>query len=71
MLKLALNKSMCQCDNEQGINKLRSMLSDKFDIFKKKKKRRRKQKSFLCSGSMLNGADPIFALNIKIWAQTS
>ena len=46
MLKLALNKSMCQCDNEQGINKLRSMLSDKFDIFKKKKKEEGNKKHF-------------------------
>ena len=45
MQKLALNKSMCQCDNEQGINKLRYMLSDKFDIFKKKKKKKKETKN--------------------------
>ena len=60
---------MCQCDNERGINKLWSMLSDKFDIFKKKKKKKERKKN-LCSGSMLNRADPIFVINIKIWAQT-
>ena len=47
MLKLALNKSMCQCDNERGINKLWSMLSDKFDIFKKKKKKRKEKKIYV------------------------
>ena len=34
------------------------------------KKKKKETKKILCSGSMLNRADPIFVINIKIWAQT-